>query len=146
MLPELEPVATVVVCEDDPPTLELLCDHLDADRFRTLPAPFGVRRAAALSLQRARPPAPRPASSRRARASTSCTRSGPRGEPPARYDPELPVIVLSGRATEADRVRGFAEGADDYVTKPFHYPEIAARIRAVLRRRDGRAGRPAPGR
>ena len=50
--------------------------------------------------------------------------------------------MLSGRATEADRVRGFAEGADDYVTKPFHYPEIAARIRAVLRRRDGRRDGP----
>jgi DNA-binding response OmpR family regulator len=48
------------------------------------------------------------------------------------------VIVVSGRGTEADRVRGFAEGADDYVAKPFHYPEIAARIRAVLRRRDDR--------
>jgi DNA-binding response OmpR family regulator len=48
------------------------------------------------------------------------------------------VIVISGRTTEADRVRGFAEGADDYVVKPFHYPEVAARIRAVLRRRDSR--------
>ena len=55
-----------------------------------------------------------------------------------RYDPSLPVIVISGRTTEADRVRGFAEGADDYVVKPFHYPEVAARIRAVLRRRDSR--------
>jgi DNA-binding response OmpR family regulator len=40
--------------------------------------------------------------------------------------------------TEADRLRGFTEGADDYVTKPFHYPEVAARIRAVLRRRESR--------
>ena len=55
-----------------------------------------------------------------------------------RYDPALPVIVLSGRATEADRLRGFTEGADDYVIKPFHYPEVAARIRAVLRRRESR--------
>jgi DNA-binding response OmpR family regulator len=35
-----------------------------------------------------------------------------------RYDPALPVIVLSGRGTEADRVRGFAEGADDYLVNP----------------------------
>ena len=55
-----------------------------------------------------------------------------------RYDPSLPVIVLSGRGTDADRVRGFAEGADDYVVKPFHYPELEARIRAVLRRRAAR--------
>jgi DNA-binding response OmpR family regulator len=48
------------------------------------------------------------------------------------------VIVLSGRSTDVDRVRGFSEGADDYVVKPFHYQEVAARIRAVLRRRDAR--------
>ena len=42
--------------------------------------------------------------------------------------------MLSGRATETDRVRGFARGADDYIAKPFNYPELAARIAAVLRR------------
>ena len=36
----------------------------------------------------------------------------------SRIDPDLPVIVLTGRATEADRVRGFARGADDYLVKP----------------------------
>lgn len=41
----------------------------------------------------------------------------------SRIDPDMPVIVLSGRAGEADRVRGFARGADDYVTKPScHFP------------------------
>jgi DNA-binding response OmpR family regulator len=60
----------------------------------------------------------------------------------SRVDPALPMIVLSGRATEADRVRGFARGADDYVVKPFAYAELLARIRAVLRRA---AGRPARG-
>lgn len=38
MLPEIEPLATVVVCDDDQATLELLCDHLTADRHRALPA------------------------------------------------------------------------------------------------------------
>jgi DNA-binding response OmpR family regulator len=42
--------------------------------------------------------------------------------------------MLTGRASETDRVRGFARGADDYLVKPFHYPELAARIGAVLRR------------
>ena len=42
----------------------------------------------------------------------------------SRLDPELPVIVLSGRSSETDRVRGFARGADDYVSKPFSYPEL----------------------
>ena len=39
MLPEIEELATLVVCEDDDPTRELLCDHLTADRYRVLPAP-----------------------------------------------------------------------------------------------------------
>ena len=52
----------------------------------------------------------------------------------SRLDPELPVIVLSGRGGETDRVRGFQRGCDDYVGKPFSYPELHARIRAVLRR------------
>ena len=52
----------------------------------------------------------------------------------SRVDPELPVIVLSGRGSETDRVRGFARGADDYVVKPFSYGEVLARVRAVLRR------------
>jgi DNA-binding response OmpR family regulator len=59
----------------------------------------------------------------------------------SRIDPWLPVIVLSGRATETDRVRGFARGADDYVTKPFSYGELVARVRALLRRAEGRPRR-----
>jgi DNA-binding response OmpR family regulator len=59
----------------------------------------------------------------------------------SRVDPALPVIVVSGRASEVDRVRGLARGADDYVAKPFSYPELVARIRAVLRRADGRRER-----
>src|SRR4051794_41874984 len=61
-----------------------------------------------------------------------------------RFDPELPVVVLSGRGSEADRLRGFDAGADDYLLKPFHYPELLARVAAVLRRRGAR--RPGPGR
>ncbi len=49
-------------------------------------------------------------------------------------DRHLPVIVLSGRAGELDRVRGFERGADDYLVKPFSYPELRGRIAAVLRR------------
>ena len=59
----------------------------------------------------------------------------------SRVDPELPVIVVSGRAGEADRVRGFARGADDYLTKPFSYGELLGRLRAVLRRTDSRTRR-----
>src|SRR5262245_54705374 len=55
-----------------------------------------------------------------------------------RFDPELPVLVLSGRTSEADRLRGFEAGADDYLLKPFHYPELLARVAVVLRRRGSR--------
>ncbi|HZB39002.1 MAG TPA: response regulator, partial [Beijerinckiaceae bacterium] len=46
----------------------------------------------------------------------------------------LPVIMLTARGEEGDRVRGLATGADDYVTKPFSVPELLARVRALLRR------------
>ena len=59
----------------------------------------------------------------------------------SRIDQDLPVIVLSGRAGDADRVRSFARGADDHVCKPFLYAELLARMRAVLRRAEGRRAR-----
>ena len=46
----------------------------------------------------------------------------------------LPVIMLTGRGEEGDRIRGLDTGADDYVTKPFSPKELVARVRAVLRR------------
>ena len=46
----------------------------------------------------------------------------------------LPIIMLTARTSEADRVAGLDLGADDYVTKPFSLRELAARVRAVLRR------------
>jgi len=58
-----------------------------------------------------------------------------------RVDPDLPVIMVSGRASDADRLRGFARGADDYMAKPYQYSELAARIAAVLRRSSARTGR-----
>ncbi|MCY1708171.1 phosphate regulon transcriptional regulator PhoB [Pannonibacter sp. SL95] len=46
----------------------------------------------------------------------------------------LPVIMLTARGEEAERIRGLATGADDYVVKPFSIPELMARVRAILRR------------
>ncbi len=46
----------------------------------------------------------------------------------------LPVIMVTGRGAEAERVRGLSVGADDYVVKPFSVPELMARVRALLRR------------
>ncbi|MFE1602715.1 phosphate regulon transcriptional regulator PhoB [Methylobacterium sp. ID0610] len=46
----------------------------------------------------------------------------------------LPIIMLTARGEEGDRVRGLATGADDYIVKPFSVPELLARVRALLRR------------
>src|SRR2546421_8603873 len=54
--------------------------------------------------------------------------------------PSLPVIILTARGTEDDRVRGLKMGADDYVVKPFSARELLARVEAVLRRSLGRPG------
>jgi two-component system phosphate regulon response regulator PhoB len=51
-----------------------------------------------------------------------------------RADTAVPVIVLSGRSDEADRIIGLELGADDYVVKPFSPRELVARVRSVLRR------------
>ena len=52
----------------------------------------------------------------------------------------VPVIILSARGAELDRVRGLELGADDYVTKPFSLMELLARVASVLRRAQGEAG------
>jgi len=51
----------------------------------------------------------------------------------------IPVLILTARDAVADRVRGLDDGADDYLVKPFALDELAARIRALLRRHSGRA-------
>src|SRR5688572_33076265 len=55
---------------------------------------------------------------------------------------KTPIIMLTARSTESDRVQGLDAGADDYITKPFSPRELAARVRAVMRR--GRAEEPGP--
>lgn len=52
---------------------------------------------------------------------------------------KIPVVILTARDSLTDRVTGLDAGADDYVVKPFELPELAARIRAVVRRHAGRA-------
>ena len=61
-----------------------------------------------------------------------------------RDESAIPIIMLTGRAEEADRVMGLELGADDYLTKPFSPRELLARIRSILRRRraEVRQGRP----
>lgn len=56
-----------------------------------------------------------------------------------RKDSQVPIIFLSARASEEDRLSGLLTGADDYVVKPFNMSELAARVKAVLRRSLGDA-------
>lgn len=140
-LPRRDTQGTVVICEDDEATLELLCENLSADRFEALPAP-----SAADALRHCHYRSPDASGSPK----SSTKRSGldvlreirAAHGPTGRYDPDLPVIVLSGRSAQTDRVRGLREGADDYLVKPFSYDELAARIDAVLRRRGSRRSGP----
>lgn len=60
-----------------------------------------------------------------------------------RRDSEIPIIMLTARLEETDRLIGLELGADDYVVKPFSPREIVARVRAVLRRAEGTPVRPA---
>jgi len=141
MLPRRQEIASIVVCEDDAITLELLCDHLVADRYGVLPAPTA---SDALRLCRFNQPdllildLTLPDAS-----GLDVLREIRRGDGvESRFDPRLPVIVLSGRSAIADRVRGFDAGADDYLVKPFSPEELRARIAAVLRRRVSRPDGP----
>jgi DNA-binding response OmpR family regulator len=141
MLPQREEIASVVVCEDDTVTLELLCDHLSADRFGVLPAPSAsdalrlcrYNHPDLLLLDLSLPDASGLDVLREIREADGVD---------SRFDPRLPVIVLTGRGAQVDRVRGLNAGADDYLTKPFNFEELRARIGAVLRRRGSRRDGP----
>jgi DNA-binding response OmpR family regulator len=137
MLPQRRETARIVVCEDDEVTLDLLCDHLVADSFGVLPAPSAgdalrlcrYNQPDLLLLDLTLPDAPGLDVLREIRDADGIA---------SRFDPGLPVIILTGRGADVDRVRGLESGADDYVLKPFHYEELRARIAAVLRRREQR--------
>jgi DNA-binding response OmpR family regulator len=134
VLPQRQEIATVVVCEDDEVTLEVLCDHLSADRFGVLPAPSAsdalrlcrFNHPDLLLLDLSLPDASGLDVLREIREADGSE---------SRFDPQLPVIVLTGRSADTDRVRGLDSGADDYMTKPFSYGELRSRIGAILRRR-----------
>lgn len=55
-----------------------------------------------------------------------------------RFNPQVPIIMLTARSQESDKIRGLDAGADDYVTKPFGVGELVARLRAAFRRMDVR--------
>lgn len=124
---------TVLIVEDDPLARNFLRDNLTVDGYEVLEAGTlgGARRLLTSSyidvavLDLGLPDGD-------GLALLSDLRGGERIA--ARVDPDLPVVVLSGRGQELDRLRGFRMGADDYVVKPFSYPELHARLGALLAR------------
>ncbi|HXS45072.1 MAG TPA: response regulator transcription factor [Solirubrobacteraceae bacterium] len=135
-----EAAATILVVEDDDATRTFLADNLTADGYDLLVASTAGE---ALRVLEAHAPdlavvdLGLPDGSglevlARVRAADGVA---------SRIDPGLPVLVVSGRDGELDRLRGFERGCDDYVGKPFSYPELRGRVGALLRRCAARRGR-----
>jgi len=127
-----EPAAAVVVVEDDPNIADLVALYLRDAGFRVHPADTGE---AGLEAVRSRRP------------NLVILDVGLPGRLDGlevcrelRATTDIPVILLTARDAEIDRVLGLELGADDYVTKPFSPRELVARVKAVLRRAEG-AGR-----
>lgn len=140
MIPERDEIAQVVICEDDEATLKLLGDNLAADRYGVEVAPTA---ADALRLCQYGNPDLLLLDLNLPDASGLDVLRELRDPDRAvsRFDPALGIIVVSGLGTERDRIRGLEQGADDYLVKPFHYPELLARVEALLRRRRHRRGK-----
>jgi DNA-binding response OmpR family regulator len=128
---------TILLCEEDAATRAFLADNLTADGFEV----FVVHdKPSALSALELRQPD-----------LVICDVNGDtlglldavrEGKGlAARIDADVPLIVLTRRADELARVRYLERGSDDVVSKPFSYPELRGRVRAVLRRSTGRAPR-----
>jgi DNA-binding response OmpR family regulator len=129
---EPEPPVVLIV-EDHGATRRFLADNLAADGYEPLEAESA---AEGLRLIAAAPPElaiidlglpDRDGLELLRQIRQSADRAAP-------IDSHLPVVILSGRASELDRIRGFERGTDDYVVKPFSYAELRARIDALLRR------------
>jgi DNA-binding response OmpR family regulator len=125
--------STVLVVDDESLILEFLAENLREDDFTVLTASSGAEAMDTLAVSRpdvilldvVLPDMSGYDVCRRVRQADAVN------DP---WDPDLPIIMLSAKAEHTDRVRGLNRGADDYVTKPFHYPELLARIGAVLKR------------
>jgi DNA-binding response OmpR family regulator len=131
---------SLLLVEDDEPTAKFLADNLAADGFKVAIATgaaegvrqIEVRHPALVLLDLSLDDGDGLQLLDRVRSADGMA---------SRIDPDLPVIVISGRGGEADRVRSFARGADDHVVKPLAYSELLGRIQAVLRRSEGRPQR-----
>src|SRR5215471_21154429 len=122
------PRPTVLVVEDEPNIRELVCLHLGLENYDCVPCADGE---AALKLARAR---------RFDLIILDLMLPGLDGVTVCRairrdsQNPDVPVLMLTARREESDKVVGLESGADDYLTKPFGVRELVARVRALLRR------------
>ena len=131
------PEVCVVVIEDDRNISDLVAMYLRRDGFRVVQAGDGERGLAAIGRESPR---------------LVILDLGLPGELDgldvcrqlAASTPPVPVLILSARDDEVDRVLGLELGADDYVTKPFSARELVARVHAILRRTSTPAGGQAP--
>ncbi len=118
-------MATVLVVDDEPIVREVVCSYLEREGYRTLEAADGLR--ARELVEQGKPTL----------VVLDLMLPGVDGLELCRWirnRSDLPVIMLTARGEEADRIVGLELGADDYVTKPFSPRELVARIRTVLRR------------
>lgn len=120
--------AKVLIVEDEGPLAELLRYNLESEGFRVWHAETGEE--AELLVREERPDLvvldwmlPQVSGIE------ICRRL--RAKPETRA---IPIVMLTARGEEADRIRGLSTGADDYVVKPFSLPELMARVKAILRR------------
>jgi len=121
-------VATILVVDDEPRIVQLVRDYLEHGGFTVLVASNG---AAALRTAR---------TGRPDLVILDLGLPGLDGLDVARAlrrDGEVPIIMLTARTEESDKLVGLELGADDYLTKPFSPKELVARVRAVLRRAEG---------
>lgn len=119
---------TILAVDDDPRILKLMRMVLEKDGYQVVTASSGEQ---AIQMVADHPPAlvlldiAMPGMD----GFVACQR--------IREFSQVPIIVVTGKGSENDKVRGFEAGADDYVTKPFSPRELSARVRAVIRRSIG---------
>ena len=131
--------STILVVEDDDATRAFLADNLSADGHDVIPADCGrdgwrlmeTKFPDLALIDVGLPDGSGLELVRRVRDADGVA---------SRVDPQLPIMVVSGRRGELDRIRGFEKGCDDYVCKPFSYSELRARVSALLRRAQRRPG------
>jgi DNA-binding response OmpR family regulator len=129
----MDPQPSVLVVDDEPEIISFLEENLTDDDYR-------VHTATSVAQARSRLNAYRPdillldVMLPDATGFDLCREIRQLDAMHSKVDPLTPIIMLTARNDDVDRVRGFQRGADDYLAKPFHYPELLARMQAVLRR------------